>query len=53
MNLYLDGAIDRENNENKYITLNQDEENLLEELNELSFTASEEKAMTNRLKSIR
>ena len=51
--LHLDGAIDRANYENKFIDLNRDKENLVKELNELSFTVSEEKAMTDRLKAFR
>lgn len=50
IDLHLDGAIDRANYENKFIDLNRDKENLIKELNELLFTASEEKVMTDRLK---
>ncbi|MEA3423634.1 MAG: recombinase family protein [Bacillota bacterium] len=53
IDLHLDGAIDRANYENKYINLNRDKENLMKELNELSFTASEEKSMIERLKTFR
>ena len=53
IDLHLDGAIDRANYENKFIDLNHYKENLVKELNELSFTAGEEKAMTDRLKAFR
>lgn len=53
IDLHIDGAIDRENYENKFIELNKDKERLIKETNELSLTASEEKEMKTRLKSFR
>jgi len=53
IDLHLDGAIDRENYENKFIELNKDKERLIKEVNELSLTASEEKEMKTRLKNFR
>ena len=53
IDLHIDGAIDRENYDNKLLELNTDKERLAEETNELSLTASEEKEMKTRLKSFR
>ena len=53
IDLHLDGAIDRENYDNKLLELNTDKERLIKETNELSLTASEEKEMKTRLKSFR
>ena len=53
IDLHIDGAIDRENYENKFIELSKDKERLIKETNELSLTASEEKKMKTRLKSFR
>jgi hypothetical protein len=53
INLHIDGAIDRENYEDKFIELNKDKERLLKEINELSLTASEEKEIKERLKGFR
>lgn len=53
IDLHIDGAIDRESYENKFINLNKDKERLIKETNELSLTASEEKEMKTRLKSFR
>lgn len=43
INLHIDGAIDRDNYEEKYLELMKTKEKLLEEINELSLTASEKR----------